>query len=182
MSLIIKGKNIEVTQPLRDYAEEKIGKIKKYYEHIIKSEIEFTVERNPSISKNQTVEVTLFTKGPIFRAKESTNDMYASIDIVMEKLERQVEKYKGKTYHNKIANGQGVSEAFVAEAPVTPDTGKIVKTKQFAIKPMPAEEAVMQMNLLGHDFFVFTNSDTEEVNVVYRRQDGNYGLIEPLAR
>lgn len=179
MSIIIKGKNIEVTPALRTYAEEKIGKIQKRYNHIIKTEVEFIVEKNPSISANQTVEVTLFTKGPIFRAKESSSDMYASVDVVLEKLERQVEKHKGKVYHNNRGSG-ALPEIAIAENSIAEEPIRIVKTKQFAIKPMPPDEAIMQMNLLGHDFFVFTNSETEEVNVVYRRNDDNYGLIEPL--
>lgn len=185
MAIIIKGKNIEVTAPLKDYAEEKIGKLKERYTQILKTEIQFIVEKNPSIKESQTVEVTLFTKGPIFRATARTIDMYASIDEVLEKLERQLERHKGKVYRSKASNNQPLGEAIIAEAPAIEEPvvmPRIVKTKQFAVKPMPPEEAIMQMDLLGHDFFVFMNSETEEINVVYRRKDNDYGLIEPITR
>lgn len=181
MTVIIKGKNIEITDKLRQYAEGKINKIKRHYDQIIKTEIELITEKNPSITNNQVVEVTLFTKGPAFRGKESSNDIYASIDLVTAKLEKQVEKYKGKTYASQVQTNHpsGLTEAS-KESFSKQNSGRIVKAKQFAMKPMSLEEAIMQMETLGHNFFIFTNSETEEINVVYRRKDNNYGLIEPI--
>ncbi len=182
MEIIIKGRHIEVTDALRAYAEDKIGKIAKYFDQIQKIEIEFTDEKNPSIVNSKTVEVTVFPKGPILRAKESSGDMYASIDIVVDKLERQVKRFKSKTYKStKNAPGLGaVAKSRFAKEGEEFRGPKIVKVKQIAVKPMVPEEATMQMELLGHDFFVFTNAETEEINVVYKRKDSNYGLIEPI--
>lgn len=180
MQLIVKGRNIEATAALQGYAEEKLSRLERHFEQISKVEIELIVEKNPRVAKDQTAEVTFFARGLVVRARETSNDMHASIDKVVDKLERQLEKYKGKMYHritkannrkNRVGRGEGVK----IEGP------KIVKVKRFEIKPMTPEEAVMQMNLLDHSFFVFTNSESEELNVVYRRKDGNYGLIEPAA-
>lgn len=181
MAVIIRGKNIEITDKLRRYAESKINKIRKHYNQIIKTEVELIAEKNPSITNNQVVEVTLFTKGPVFRGKESSNDIYASIDLVTGKLEKQVEKYKGKTYASQVQTNHpsGLTES-PEESFSEQERARIVKTKQFAMKPMSLEEAIMQMETLGHNFFIFTNSETEEINVVYRRRDNNYGLIEPV--
>jgi len=189
MQIIVKGRNIEVTDALREYVEDKIAKTTKYFDHIIKIEVEFTVEKNPSISNPETVEVTLFTKGPVIRAKESSTDMYASIDLVAEKLERQIKRYKGKLQTHTLKNSElkkenlaaaGISEEIEEEE--RSEKPEIVKIKQFAVKPMSPEEAALQMDLLGHDFYVFTNSETDEINVVYRRKDQNYGLIEPVGK
>lgn len=187
MQVIVKGRNINVTDALREYAIDKISKTGKYFDQIMKIEIEFIVEKNPSISKRETVEVTIFTKGPVIRAKEASKDMYASIDLVAAKLERQLKRYKEKQHARTPRGAESVKENTV-EAQL--DEGeenqnnkgkpKIVKIKQFAIKPMSPMEASLQMELLGHDFYVFTNADTDEINVVYRRKDNNYGLIEPL--
>lgn len=182
MEVVVKGRHIEVTPALREYAEEKIRKLSRYL-NLPKAEVELSVERNPRISQNQTVEVTIYTRGPVIRGKESTVDMHASIDLVAEKLEKQIKKYKGKVYNNLSNKTHGLSAEALAmpleEEATESSEPSIVKTKQFAIKPMTPEEATLQMELLGHDFFVFTNSETEEINVIYRRSDENYGLIEP---
>ncbi|HZD60257.1 MAG TPA: ribosome-associated translation inhibitor RaiA [Anaerolineae bacterium] len=183
MEIIVKGRHINVTDALRSYAEEKIGRITRYFDQIQKIEIEFNDEKNRSIVNSKTVEVTVFPKGPILRAKESSSDMYASIDMVVDKLERQIKRFKSKSYKSaKHAPGLGeIAANFVEAAEEELEEGsRIVKVKQVAVKPMDPEEAAMQMELLGHDFFVFTNADTEEVNVVYKRKDNNYGLIEPI--
>jgi len=189
MQVIVKGRNIDVTNALRKYTLDKISKVVKYFDQILKVEVEFTVEKNPSISESETVEVTVFTKGPVIRAKESSADMYASVDVVIEKLERQVKRYKGKLQMRVPRNPELKRENFMAgeiteESEEHENTKKprIVKIKQFAIKPMSPEEATLQMELLGHDFYVFTNAETDEINVVYRRKDNNYGLIEPIGR
>lgn len=181
MQMIVKGKNLEITEALREYALEKVGKVEKYFDKIIKTEIEMSVERNPKISDNQVVEVTVFTSGPVIRAKESAADMYQAIDLVAAKLERQVRKAKKKlidrSHHARNPfKDPGLLPLEEEEEDKEP---VIVKTKSFPLKPMTPEEACLQMDLVGHDFFVFINADTEETNVVYRRKDGNYGLIEP---
>jgi putative sigma-54 modulation protein len=187
MKVIVKGRNINVTNTLREYAVEKMAKMTKYLDQIMQIEIEFIVEKNPSIANAKTVEATVFTKGPVIRAKESSSDMYASIDLVVDKLERQIKRYKGKLKaHNVRTNGTArealLNEEQENEVEASEESRKprIVKVKQFSIKPMSPVEASMQMELLGHDFYVFTNAETDEVNVVYRRKDNNYGLIEPV--
>jgi putative sigma-54 modulation protein len=177
--LQVKGKNVAVTDSLKDYALQKLGKLDKHLNDAARLELELQVEKNPSISDNQVAEATVWTKGPVLRARESSSDMKASIDLLVDKLERQARRYRDKRrrgagHHNNHDHGpEGI--------PVVPpdETPLLVKTKQFAVKPMTPEEAVLQLELIGHDFFVFQNADTNDVNVIYRRRDGNYGLIEP---
>ena len=180
MQLQVKGRNFEISEQIRSYAEGKLGKLDKLVRDPTRIELELLVEKNPSISDNHVAEATVFTKGPVLRARESSADMKASIDQLVEKLERQVKRYRDKRRRGHRPYGHSPP---VADAPSTPTESEtepmIVKTKQFAIKPMTAEEAVLQMDLIGHDFFVFKNADTDEINVVYRRRDGDYGLIEP---
>jgi putative sigma-54 modulation protein len=177
MRLQVKGKNVEVSEQIRTYAEDKLGKLDRQLNGPIRVELELAVERNPSIAANNVAEATIWTKGPVLRARESSSDMKSSIDQLVDKLERQVTRYREKRRrHNH--RGPAPEPATLSTAD---DDGRpfIVKTKQFAVKPMSAEEAVLQLELVGHDFFVFRNSDSGDVNVVYRRQDGGYGLIEP---
>ena len=176
--LQVKGKNVDVTDSLKDYALQKLGKLDKHLNDAARLELELHVERNPSISQNQVAEATIWTKGPVLRARESSTDMKASIDLLVEKLERQARRYRDK---RRRGPGRGNHHNIAEGIPVVADEERpvIVKTKQFAIKPMTPEEAVLQLELIGHDFFVFQNADTSDVNVVYRRRDGNYGLIEP---
>jgi ribosome hibernation promoting factor len=180
MQLQVKGRNFEISEQIRSYAEGKLGKLDKLVKDPTRIELELLVEKNPSISDNHVAEATIFTKGPVLRARESSADMKASIDQLVEKLERQVKRYRDKRRRGRHPHGPA---QLVEDTPSTPTDSEtepmIVKTKQFAIKPMTAEEAVLQMDLIGHDFFVFKNADTDEINVVYRRRDGNYGLIEP---
>jgi putative sigma-54 modulation protein len=176
--LQVKGKNVDVNDSLKDYALQKLSKLEKHLNDAARLELELQVEKNPSISQNQVAEATIWTKGPVLRARESSTDMKASIDLLVEKLERQARRYRDKRRRGPTRgnHGQGLETIPVVadeQAPV------IVKTKQFAVKPMTPEEAVLQLELIGHDFFVFQNADTNDVNVVYRRRDGNYGLIEP---
>jgi putative sigma-54 modulation protein len=176
MRLQVKGKNVEVTDSLRLYAQEKLAKLEKHLNESTQLELELAVERNPSIAENQVAEATVWTKGPVLRARESSSDMRASIDQHVEKLERQVVRYRDK-------RRRGPGRAEPETIPVVRDEEEpvIVKTKVFAVKPMTPEEAVLQLELVGHDFFVFRNAESDDVNVVYRRRDGNYGLIEPAA-
>jgi len=179
MQFQVKGRNLEVSDSIRSYAEEKLGKLERQLKDP-RIELELAVERNPSIAENNVAEATIWTKGPVLRAREASPDMRASIDQLVEKLERQVTRYRrqGRDRRRKAVRA---NEPALETAPVDPDeeSPMIVKTKQFAVKPMSPEEAVLQLELIGHDFFVFRNGESGEANVVYRRRDGNYGLIEP---
>jgi putative sigma-54 modulation protein len=176
MRLQVKGKNVEVSDSIRSYAEEKLGKLNRQLHELTLVELELAVERNPSIAANQVAEATVWTKGPVLRAREASTDMKASIDQLTDKLVRQVSHYRDKRSRRNARSNGSAKEG----SPVTYETEpQIVKTKQFVMEPMTAEEAVLQLELVGHDFFVFLNAESDGVNVVYRRRDGNYGLIEP---
>jgi len=181
MDLQVKGRNVDVTDPLFSYAERKLGKLSRHLSDGSRCELELAVEHNPSISEPQVAEATVWTKGPVLRARESSTDMYASIDMVAQKLERQVKRYRDRRTRKQVQHVASHSALAATEPHALPDeeNAVIVKQKQFNMKPMPPEEAILQLELIGHDFFVFTNADTDEVNVVYKRRDGNYGLIEP---
>jgi putative sigma-54 modulation protein len=177
MRLHVKGKNHEVSDSIRRYAEEKLGKLDRQLHELTQVELELCVEKNPSISANQVAEATVWTKGPTLRAREASTDMKASIDQLTEKLRRQIEHYRAKRSRRQSrGNGIPTGGPMATDEDVGP---KIVKTKQFTVKPMSAEEAALQLELVGHDFFVFRNDESDEVNVIYRRGDGGYGLIEP---
>ena len=177
MRLHVKGKNHEVSESIRRYAEEKLGKLDRQLHELTQVELELCVEKNPSISANQVAEATVWTKGPTLRAREASTDMKASIDQLTEKLRRQIEHYRAKrSRRHSRGNGIPTGGPMATDEDVGPN---IVKTKQFTIKPMSAEEAALQLELVGHDFFVFRNDESDEVNVIYRRRDGGYGLIEP---
>lgn len=173
MRYTITGRNIDVTPGLRAAIEEKIGKLDRYFNPDTEVIVTLSVQRD-----RQKIEVTIPVKGNIIRAEESSNDMYVSIDLVEEIIERQMKKYKNKLIDKKQA-AQAFSSLFINEEYESEDEIQIVKTKKFAIKPMDPEEACVQMELLGHSFYVFLNAETEEVNVVYKRKNGTYGLIEP---
>lgn len=173
MRYIISGKNIDVTDGLREAIYEKIGKLERYFTESTEVHVTFSVEK-----ERQKIEVTIPMKGTVIRAEEESSDMYVSIDLVEEIIERQLRKYKNKIIERK-QNVQGLNQAFVDEEIDGDDEIEIVRSKRFAIKPMDPEEACVQMELLGHDFYVFRNADTDEVNVVYRRKKNSYGLIEP---
>jgi len=178
MRLQVKGKNVEVSEAIRTYAEEKLGRLERQLADPTRVELELAVEKNPSIADNHVAEATVWTKGPVLRAREASGDMRASIDLLVDKLERQVSRYREKRRGHRRDNGRAPAEP--SSQPVTEEDGPvIVKTKQFALKPMSAEEAVLQLELVGHDFFVFRNSESDEINVIYRRRDSGYGLIEP---
>ena len=176
MRLQVKGKNVEVTDSIREYAEEKLSKLERQLADPTRVELELAVERNPSISQNHVAEATVWTKGPILRAREASADHKASIDQLVDKLERQVKRYREK---RRSRRGQPPVSAIPEDGIPVSEEPRIVKSKQFAVKPMSPEEAILQLELVGHDFFVFQNADTGDVNVVYRRRDGAYGLIEP---
>ena len=178
MRLQVKGRNLEVSEQIRQYAEEKMGKLDRLVSDPTRVELELAVEKNPSIAENHVAEATVWTKGPTLRARESSSDMKASIDQLVGKLERQVKRYREK---RRVAPRRHARDGGVPmEQPVElEDQTAIVKTKQFSVSAMSPEEAVLQLELVGHDFFVFRNAESDEINVVYRRRDGGYGLIEP---
>ena len=180
MRLQVKGKNVEVSESVREYAEKRLGKLEKQLADPTQVELELAMERNPAIADNHVAEATIWTKGPTLRAREAATGWEASIDQLVDKLERQVVRYREKRQnHHKGGNhGRARGEAIGGQGVREP---KLVKTKRFAMKPMSAEEASLQLELVGHDFFVFENSESGETNVVYRRRDGDYGLIEPEA-
>ncbi|MBP1157786.1 MULTISPECIES: ribosome-associated translation inhibitor RaiA [unclassified Paenibacillus] len=182
MKFNIRGENIEVTEALRDHVEKKLSKLERYFEAPPTSEVNVTL----SVVKGmQTIEVTIPLTGLMLRAEEKHADMYASVDLVVDKLERQIRKAKTKA-NRKIRQEGGIKDLFRVESEPSAsysledeDEYELVRTKRFMLKPMDVEEAILQMNMVGHNFFVFANSDTEQVNVVYKRDDGRYGLIEP---
>ena len=170
----ISGKNIEVTPGLKDAVQEKIGKLERYFNQDTEANITLSVEKG-----RQKIEVTIPVKGHIIRAEQESSDMYVSIDLVEEIIERQLKKYKTKLIDKK-QSALSFSEAFLQEEMEAPDEEiKIMKVKRFGMKPMDPEEACIQMELLGHAFYVFLNAVTDEVNVVYKRKNNTYGLIEP---
>ena len=179
MEYIIKARNMELDENVKNYAEKKIkNKVNKYLDKAIKIEIKLNFEKNPKINLNNLAEVTVFTGSNVIRAADSGMDMFEAIDKVSSKIERQIKKYRNKiiqrgrkNFNNKeVVPEKGIEEKIRKQ---------IVKTKNFAIKPITPEEAVIQMEMLGHDFFVFINSESEKTAVIYRRKDNNYGLIEP---
>jgi putative sigma-54 modulation protein len=173
VQLRVKGRGVEVTDAIRSYAEKRLGRLERQLPDP-DIELQLSAESNPSIRDAHVAEATVRTKGPVLRARESSHDMRASIDQLVDKLERQVTRYREKRGRHRRAPRQATDEGI--EMPEEP---QIVRTKQFAVKPMTAEEAVLQLELVGHDFFVFRNADSNEVNIVYRRRQGGYGLIEP---
>ncbi|HEY5532638.1 MAG TPA: ribosome-associated translation inhibitor RaiA [Candidatus Anoxymicrobiaceae bacterium] len=185
MQVVIKGKNIEVTEALRDHARQKVMKIEKLDLGFKEIEVKLIIEKNPSIQINQIAELTLYGSGRILRATERDRDMYVAIDKAVSKLARQIKKYHGKQINRTQAQEsdrtQAQESALRAQfIPTSPSEGMpvIVKEKSIALKPMTPEEAALQMEMLGHDFFVFVNADTDNTNVIYRRKDGDFGLID----
>ncbi len=179
--VVVKGKDVDVTQALREYAEKKVQKAAKFFDgrRVPSAEVVFKLERD-----RQIAEITLQVGGLLVRGVGTTDDMYASLDEAIDKIERQIRKHKTRILRRQ--QGPGLREVVGSNSAedlenrkdeVTPP--RIVKTKRFPVKPMTVEEAVLQMELLGHDFFVFGNGETGQVNVVYRRRSGDYGLIEP---
>ena len=173
MKFIIVGKNIEVTEGLRSAVEDKIGKLEKYFTDDTEVHVTLSVEKD-----RQKIEVTIPVKGNIIRSEQVSSDMYVSIDLVEEIIERQLKKYKNKLIDKKQASSYFKQE-FVEKDYMEDEEVQIIRTKKFDIKPMYPEDACVQMELLGHSFFVFCNAETDQVNVVYKRKGNTYGLIEP---
>ncbi len=178
MQIVVRGKNISVTPQIKRYLEKKLSRLERYFETPLSlpAQVNLSVERGRHI-----VEVTVPLNGVLLRGQEETDNVYAAIDLVVDKLGKQVDKYKTRLWKRfqKLGGVKPWAEGMAEDE--EPEEPPIVKTKRFHLKPISPEEAVMEMNLLGHDFYVFTNVDTETINVVYRRRDGKYGLIEPEA-
>ena len=174
MRFVISGKNLEVTDNLKSTVTEKLGKLERYFNPDTEVIVTMSVEKGG----RQKIEVTIPVKGNIIRSEQVSNDMYVSIDLVEEVIERQLRKYKEKII-DRHQNGGSFRKEFMEHAAEPMDEVKIVRTKRFDIKPMYPEDACVQMELLGHSFFVFCNAETDEINVVYKRKGNTYGLIEP---
>lgn len=183
MQIIFSGKHMDVTPAMKDYAESKLLKLSRFFDHVQEVYVYESIQRNQHI-----IEVTLKADGTIIRAEERSPDMYTSIDLVTDKLERQLSRYKDRFVTRTRDSLEGlkpnemsslVGEGVPAGEDEEAGLASIVRTKRFAVKPMDPEEAAMEMELIGHDFYVFRNSESNEINVIYRRRDGNYGLIEP---
>jgi putative sigma-54 modulation protein len=194
MQLQVSGRNLDVTAPIREYAERKLARIERHLTEDTRVDLELAIERNRSISANQHAELTVWTKGPVLRAHEYAEDMYAAIDLAVDKLDRQVRRYRERRRHWRPHHQARDVEALLPlsdadeEASVMAANGDepelpiptIVKTKRFNMKPMYPDEAALQLELVGHEFYVFLNAETDAVAVIYRRRDGNLGVIEPV--
>ncbi|GGC82960.1 ribosome hibernation promotion factor [Thalassobacillus devorans] len=183
MNYNIRGENLEVTEAINDYVEKKVGKLERYFDEPVTSEVHVNLS---VYNDEQEIEVTIPMKNLLLRAEERHTDLYAAIDLVVDKLERQIRKHKTKV--NRKFRQEGAPKYVFAElekeaerqnGASDDDDIEIVRQKRFDLKPMDSEEAVLQMDMLGHNFYVYTNAETNETNVVYRRRDGKYGLIEP---
>ncbi len=178
MELQITGKNLELAPEVRDYIERKLGKLNRHLPNITVSKVEIVEEKTKSPQQRFVVQMTVDSKGTLLRGEERGEDLFTAIDRVAAIMNRQIEHYKGKLY-DKGRGSSLVRSEFNEEAETAPPAPTVVKVKQFAVKPMSVAEAIDQMELLGHDFFLFLNADSQQMNVLYRRKNGNYGLIEP---
>jgi len=176
MHLTIQGKNMEVSESLKEYVHEKIGTLDRYLPTIDKVRVELSVQQSKSSQDRLVVQVTMHSNSTILRAEERSADIFAAIDAVRDKLQRQIKRYKEKPIRVRERSRAAAPETSVFAEEMPP---RIVRTKRFAVTPMDEEEAIEQMELLGHDFFIFFDVNTGSINVVYRRRDGNYGLLQP---
>lgn len=174
MKIIITGRKIDISAGMKDFTEKKLGKLDKFFGEGAEAQVTLSVERD-----RQTAELTIYYDGFVYRAEDTSEDMYASIDRTTDLIERQIRK--NKTRLEKKLRGGAFDASVTAEPEAEEAEFKIVKSKKHAIKPMSPEEAILQMNLLGHTFFVFHNDETDKIDIVYKRKDGNYGLIEAEA-
>jgi len=182
MQVTVTGRHMHVTDPIRVYAEEKIGRIAKVFDaEPMHAELVIHVEKNPANSAPAIAEITLHMKRAVVRAEEAASDMYAAIDLAADKAERQMRKYKSRII-DKRNHGQQVVKTAPGDTQLSEhdeELREVVRTKTVDTKPMSEDEAMLQLELLGHDFFVFTHADSNMLNVLYRRNDGDYGLIQP---
>ena len=183
MEIPIFSRNMEVTPRLRDYVEHKVERLDHYLPVIDDARLDLSVENTRSASHRQVAQLTVRVRGTILRSEERTHDMFASIDAALDKMYRQIARYKGKRQDRWHMAGEApaeeIVEALPIETPVEEASGEIVRVKRFEVRPMLPEEAIEQMELLGHHFYIFLNGEENAFNVVYRRDDGNYGLLQP---
>jgi putative sigma-54 modulation protein len=187
MNIVVSGKQIDLTDSLKAYAEEKFSKLAQYFENILRVDITLSVEKTKAKEQAQNCEVLVSASGVVLRARESAVNLYSAIDLCLDKMESQIKKYHDKMKHrektrkNKEFNAVHsiLSPAIVDDSQANDVPQAIIKKRNFALKPMFVDEAAMQLNLLDQDFVVFNNAETDEVNVVYSMNDGNVGLIEP---
>ncbi|MDX6538317.1 MAG: putative sigma-54 modulation protein [Gaiellales bacterium] len=195
MQLQVSGRNLDVSAAIREYAERKLARIERHLTEDTRVDLELAIERNRSISASQHAELTVWTRGPVLRAHEYAEDMYAAIDLAVDKLDRQVRRYRERRRHwrphhqvrdveallplsdDDEAASLALANGSEPDAPIP----SIVKTKRFNMKPMHPDEAALQLELVGHEFYVFLNAESDAVAVIYRRRDGNLGVIEPVA-
>lgn len=188
MKLVIQGKNIEITDAIREYVNQKIEKSVSHFQNLINEiDVHLSVARNPRINSKQTAEVTIYVNGAVVRAEEGSENLYASIDLVADKISRQLRKYKEKrsdkthtsvkTVEVPLDDQPSVTELLQEREPELPD--RVIRTKYFAMPPMTVQEALEQLELIDHDFYVFRNAESGEINVVYERNHGGYGVILP---
>jgi len=178
MKIVIQGRNVEITDRLRGYVEKKVNRLIRYLPTIDEARMELTVHRARSAQDRQVAQLTVRNRGTILRAEERSSDLSTSIDAVLDKMYRQIMRYKGKRYRGR-AKARQVEELLEEMELYAEEPHHIVRVKRFPTPPMDEEEAIEQMELLGHDFFVFFNAESGEINVLYRRRDGDYGLIIP---
>lgn len=189
MKVMVHGRNVDVTDYVKEYVTKKVGKLERYLPQIGDVRAELTQNMTRSADDRYTAQITIWTNGQILRAEEATSDMFASIDATVDKMSSQIRRFKGRRYDNR----RRASHAVTREAEITAaaadineaaeaeeEAMHIIRRKEFVIQPMDEEEAVEQMELLGHDFFVFFNPQSKTVNVIYKRKDGNYGLLQPM--
>ncbi|CAA9565979.1 Ribosome hibernation promoting factor Hpf [uncultured Synechococcales cyanobacterium] len=187
MKLVIHGKNIEITEAIREYVHQKIEKAASHFQNLTSEiDVHLSVARNPRVNSKQTAEVTIYANGSVIRSEESSDSLYASIDLVADKIARQLRKYKEKRQlknQTRTKTGMAVAEQTVLSdltgdrSPELPQ--EVVRTKYFAMSPMSVDEALEQLELVGHDFYMFLNHETNEINVIYERNHGGYGVIQP---
>jgi len=187
MKLVIHGKNIEITDAIREYVHQKIEKAASHFQNLTSEiDVHLSVARNPRVNSKQTAEVTIYANGSVIRSEESSDSLYASIDLVADKIARQLRKYKEKRQlknQTRTKTGMAVPEQTVlsdltgTRSPELPQ--EVVRTKYFAMSPMSVDEALEQLELVGHDFYMFLNHETNEINVIYERNHGGYGVIQP---
>jgi putative sigma-54 modulation protein len=174
MQLVVKGKNTKVSNELRDHVTKKVTKLDRYLDNILDAQVEISETRTRSAGELHTIQITLTANGTFLRAEESASDAYAALDAVLSKIQSQIVRYKER----RREKGKAVEVPAVEEREAE-EGETIVRTKQFSLRPMSSGEAIDQMELLGHDFFVFLDAASGQVNVVYRRDDGGYGLLQP---
>lgn len=184
MKIIVQAHGMELTDALREYAEKKVHKVESFFGNIQKAEITLDWRKIENKDRSHVAEVTVWASGKVLRASEGAMDMYAAIDLTMDKMDRQIEKYKEKLKHENRRYSEKMKEFFREVLPEKlfgkePTGPSVVRVKRFALSPLVPEDAAQEMELLGHDFYMFLNSNTNEINTIYRRRSGNYGLIEP---